>query len=131
MTRSELDLIRRALQLLHKIVPDDEIYEVHPVRRQCPVISFARRYLLRQPGADMATAELWKFYAEVAAAGESEPLTKQEFLRALPGAMAAVFGLRKCHSVQRDGQTLRGFKSVTIREQTSPVMTVEVETEAV
>jgi len=131
MTRSELDLIRRALQLLHKIVPDDEIYELHPVRRQCPVISFARRYLMRQPGADMTTAELWKFYAEVAAAGESEPLTKQEFLRALPGAMAAAFGVNKCHSIRRDGQTVRGFKSVTIRDEASPVMALEVEPEAV
>jgi Carboxylesterase family len=37
-------------------------------------------------------------------------------LRALPGAMAAVFGVRKCHTVKRDGQTVRGFKSVTIRD---------------
>jgi hypothetical protein len=34
----------------------------------------------------------------------------------LPGAMAAVFGVRKCHTVKRDGQTVRGFKSVTIRD---------------
>ena len=117
MTRSELDLIRRALQLLHKIVPDEEIREVHPVHRQCPVISFARRYLARQPGADITSAELWQFYAEVAAAGELEPLTRQEFLRALPGAMAAAFGVNKCHGIQRDGRTVRGFKNVGVREQ--------------
>ena len=130
MTTSEIDLIRSALQLLHKLVPDDEprAYDLTP--RRCPVIAFVQRYLMRQPGADMTSAELWKFYAEVAAAGESEPLTKQEFLRALPGAMAAAFGLRKCHAVQRDGQTLRGFKSVTIREQASPVTALEAEPEA-
>lgn len=120
MTRTEIDVIRRALQLLHKLVPDDEPRACDLTPRRCPVIAFATRYLMRQPGADMATAELWKFYAEVAAAGESEALTKQEFLRALPGAMAAAFGLRKCHTVQRDGQVVRGFKSVTIREQAQP-----------
>jgi hypothetical protein len=117
MTTSEIDLIRSALQLLHKLVPDDEPRACDSTPRPCPVVRFAKRYLMRQPGEDMTSAELWTFYAEVAAAGESEPLTKQEFLRALPGAMAAAFGLKKCHAVQRDGQNLRGFRSVTIREE--------------
>ena|SRR6266516_729356 len=129
MTRSELDLIRRALQILHKIVPDDEIREVNLVPRRCPVILFAKRYLTRQPGSDLSTAELWRFYTEVVAAAESEPLTKQEFLRALPGAMAAVFGVNKCHTIQRDGQTVRGFKSVTIREHALSPSVIEIEPE--
>jgi hypothetical protein len=116
MTRSEIDLIRRALRLLNKLVPDDEPRGADPTPRPCPVIAFAKRFLERQPGADMSSAELFTFYAEVAAAGESDPLSKPEFLRALPGAMAAVFGVRKCHTVKRDGQTVRGFKSVTIRD---------------
>lgn len=131
MTTSEIDLIRSALQLLHKLVPEDELRTCHPTPRPCPVILFIKRYLVRQPGADMTTTELWRFYSEVAASGESELLTKQEFLRALPGAMAAAFGLRKCHTVQRDGQTLRGFKSVTIRDEANPVTTLEAEPEAV
>ena len=111
-----MDLIRRVLKLLHTLVPDDKPRTCDLAPPPCPVIRFSKRYLMRQPGADMTTAELWIFYAEVAAAGESVPLTMQEFLRALPGAMAAVFGLRKCHTVRRDAQVLRGFKSVTIRE---------------
>jgi hypothetical protein len=34
----------------------------------------------------------------------------------VPGAMAVVFGLRKSHAIKRGGQTVRGFKSVTIRD---------------
>jgi hypothetical protein len=72
---------------------------------------------VRQPAADMSSAELWTFYKEVAASGELEPLTKQEFLRALPRAMMTVFGVKKCHTLKREDQTVRGFKSVTIRDE--------------
>ena len=86
-----------------------------------------KRYLIRQPGADMTTAELWKFYAEISASGELDPMTRQQFQRVLPGAMAAVFGANKCHSIQRGTQSLRGFKSVTINEHAIPVTTLELE----
>jgi hypothetical protein len=129
MTRTELDLVRRALHLLHKLVPDDEPRACDLTPQRCPVVLFAKRYLVRQPGANMTSDELWRFYAEVVNAGELEPLTRQEFLRALPGAMAAAFGLRKCHTVQRDGQILRGFKSVTIREEPCPATALAVEPE--
>lgn len=115
MTRSEFDLIRRALQLLHELVPDDESRAVYPAPRRCPVILFAKRYLVRQPGADMTCAELWQFHREVVAAGELEPLAKQEFLRALPGAMSSVFGVNKCHTIRRDRHTVRGFRGVGVR----------------
>ena len=39
------------------------------------------RYLVRQPDAEMSSAELWTFYKEIASAGDIDPLTKQEFLR--------------------------------------------------
>lgn len=129
MTRNEIDLIRRALTLLHKLIPDDEPREVNPVTRRCPVVLFAKRFLARDPASDLTSQELWQFYAEVAAAGELEPLTKQEFLRALPGAMAAAFGVNKCHSIERDGQTLRGFKSVTVREHALGPSVFELEPE--
>jgi hypothetical protein len=91
MTRSEIVLISRSLQLLHRLVPDGEARASDGMPRPCPVRLFVERYLVRQPGADMSSAELWAFYMEVAAAGESDPLTKQGFLRAMPGAMAAAF----------------------------------------
>jgi hypothetical protein len=34
----------------------------------------------------------------------------------LLATLAVVFGVRKFHAVRRDGQTVRGFKSVTIRD---------------
>ena len=70
MTRSEINLIRRALALLHKLVPDDEPRASGPKPQPCPVIQFAKRSLVRQPGADMSSADLWTFYKEIAGAGE-------------------------------------------------------------
>ncbi len=91
------------------------------------MLSFVQHYLAPEHGSDMRSAELWGFYAEVAAAGELEPLSKAQFLRRLPGAMETAFGVKKSHSIMRGGQTVRGFKSVTIREETSPMTTLELE----
>ena len=128
MTKSEIDLIRRALDLLHKLVPDDEPRAVDPPRRS-PVATFAKRFLARQAGADVTSCELWQFFTEIVAAGELEPLTKPEFQRALPGAMEATFGVKRCHSIRRDGKAVRGFKSVTVREQALPANSSDIEPE--
>ena len=115
MTRSELDLIRRALQLLHRLVPDDEPRESYPPRR-CPVAMFADKFLKRDPASHQSSQELWTFFGEVAASGEVEALSKTEFLRRLPAAMEYVFGVRKSHNIEWDGGRVRGFKGVGLRE---------------
>jgi len=125
MTKPEIDLIRSALDLLRRLVPDDERRAGVPGPRRCPVLLFARQFLVRDPGADASSHELWRFYAEIASAGELEPLKKQEFLRKLPGALETTFGVKKCHNVERDGTKVRGFKSVTIREEISPTTPLE------
>jgi hypothetical protein len=129
MTAQEIDLIRQALALLHRLVPPDELHAGGPALRRCPVIQFATQYLMRDPGRDATSAELWRFYMEIVTAGELEPLTKQEFLRKLPGALEATFGAKKCHNVERDGSKVRGFRAVTIREEPSPVTALGVEPE--
>jgi hypothetical protein len=80
---------------------------------------------MRDPARDITCAELWRFYKEIAAAGELESLSKSQFLRALPAAMEGAFGVKKSHSVQRGAAKLRGFRAVTIRENTDAVTTVE------
>ncbi len=110
-------------------MPPDERHAGGPALRRCPVTQFATHYLIRDPGQDVTSTELWRFYSEIAAAGELEPLTKQEFLRKLPGALEATFGVKKCHNVERDGAKVRGFRAVTIREEPSPVTALEVELE--
>jgi hypothetical protein len=80
---------------------------------------------MRDPALDVTCAELWRFYREIAAAGELEPLSKSQFLRALPAAMEGTFRVRKSHSVERGAAKLRGFRAVTIREDTDAVTTVE------
>ena len=120
MTSQERDLIRRALDLLHRVMPPEEPYAGYPVRRDCPVALFNRRYLQREPASDLTSRELWKFFAEVSASGELEPLSKAEFLSRLPGIMELTFGLRKSHNVQRAGRRLRGFRGVGIRLDACP-----------
>ncbi len=117
MTSEESVLIHQALEVLNRLVRDGEPWTSRPTPRPQPVEIFARNYLSPDPADDLTTAELWQFYREIVAAGELEPLTKQAFLRALPDVMAMVFGARKCHSIKRDGKSVRGFKSVTIREE--------------
>ena len=132
MLKSEIDLIRRAVELLRRVVPDDgEPCAVDPAPRRCPVNSFAKHYLHRDPASDLSSLELWEFYAEVAASGELERLSKAEFLRRIPGVMQASFGVNKCHNIQRDGRAVRGFKSVGIRENIDPPRLLELEPEAV
>ena len=125
MTAQEIDLIRRALELLHRLVPPDERHGGGPATRPCPVTQFAAQYLMRDPGRDVTCAELWRFYREIAAAGELEPLSKSQFLRALPAAMDGAFGAKKSHSVERGAVKLRGFRAVTIRENTDQVTTAK------
>ena len=115
MTKAEIDLIRRAIELLHHLVPDAEPHTGVPRNRECPVLQFARKYLLREPDADVSSHELWKFYSEIVAAGELEPLTQRAFQRTLPGAMELTFGVKKCHSIKRAERTVRGFKGVDLR----------------
>ena len=120
MTNQEIQIIKQALAILHRLVPDDEPRDVDLTPRRCPVQAFAKRYLARDPGSDMSCAELWQFYAEVAAAGEAEKLKQAEFYRALPAAMASVFGVRKSHAINRDGTNVRGFRGIAVREQAEP-----------
>jgi hypothetical protein len=93
------------------------------------VAVFARRYLLREPASDLTSAELWKFFAEVSASGELEPLSKAAFLSRLPGIMELTFGTRKSHNVQRGGRRLRGFRGVGIRLDACAPATPESEPE--
>jgi hypothetical protein len=128
MTLQEHDLIRRALELLHRLVPPEEAVAAHPVRRDCPVVLFVRRYLVREPGSDLTSKELSKFFAEVSASGELEPLSKAEFLSRLPGIMELTFGTRKSHNIQRAGRRVRGFRGVGIRLDTCAPAAPELET---
>jgi hypothetical protein len=126
MTKSEIDLIRRALEVLRRLVPDSEPRAGDPVQRRCPVAAFAKTYLTLDPACDISTAELWRFYKEIAAAGELEPLTQRAFERALPGAMAATFAVKKepqysavlvgADDNQVNAQSLRRLHDRVIRE---------------
>ena len=120
MTRTEIDIIKRALDLLHKLVPDDEPRAVDLTPRPCPVMAFGRQYLVLDAASDVTSQELLEFYAEVAARGEVQQLSKSEFLRRLPAAMAVVFGARKTHDIERDGHKVRGFRGVGIRMDDCP-----------
>jgi hypothetical protein len=127
MNNSEIELIGRAIALLQELMPDGMQRPGRPASRPCPVLDFARRYLMHDAGGDVTSDELWQFYKEVAAAREVEPLTQRSFQQALPAAMEAIYGTKKCHSIRRAGGTVRGFKSVSIREEACPASTMKTE----
>ena len=129
MTTTELDSIRRAVELLKRLLPENEPHACDSSWR-CPVARFAKRYLVRQPGCEVSSQELWQFYTEVSSSGELEPLPKAEFLRRIPTVMEETFGVKKSHAIAREGQTVRGFKGVGIREQAVSSGIVELELEA-
>ena len=114
MTSQECDLIRRAIALLQKLAPDDEPCAIdHPTHRD-PVMRFAQQYLAQNPDTDISCSELWEFYREITVSGELPPMRKAVFLRQLPAAIEVTYGAKKCHNIQREGRSLRGFKSVGI-----------------
>ena len=129
MTSQESELIRSALALLHRLVPPGEPHASDATPRRCPVNLFVKKYLVRDPASDLTTVELWRFFSEISTSGELEPRPKAEFLRCLPGAMQSVFGAHKCHSIERNGRRLRGFRGVNIRLDGSPPAVLEPEAE--
>lgn len=118
MTRTELAVLNRAIALLRSLT--DEPHAVDSMPRSGAVTRFVREYLVPDPSADISCAEAWSFFCEVATSGALKPMRKAEFLRRLPAVMEATYDAKKCHSIRRDGRTVRGFKSVTIREQALP-----------
>lgn len=116
MSTTETATLRAAIRLLQQIAPEAEtsLQKAMPVPRQHPVREFAEQYLARDPTGDKTSNELFSDYNELVAAGDMEPLSATEFLRALPAAMLAVFGIRKRHNIVRDGKKLRGFRGVGI-----------------
>ena len=129
MNEAEIDLVRRALELLNRLVPDVQGRAGDPTPRRCAVTDFAKSYLISDPAADVSCGELWTFFREIADAGGLPPVRKAAFLRQLPAAMATIFGARKCHAIQRGGHRVRGFRGVNLRLDASPPAAVELEAE--
>jgi hypothetical protein len=115
MTRSETKQIRRALELLRQLLPNEEQPAADRAAGSCPVTCFAKRHLRRDPTTDLTSAELWRFFSEVADSGEVRRLPKAEFQRRLPAVMERLFGSLKSHNIQRAGHRVRGFRGVEIR----------------
>ena len=109
--------------MLQQLVPglDDESRGVKNTSLHCPVRQFAEVFLVHDPTRDMTCKELLDYYSELVATGEVAPLSKGEFLRALPAAMAAVYGTKKRHTIKRGGQNLRGFRGIRINDLSAPI----------
>lgn len=115
VTDSQAALLRDAIDILLRVLPDVTQPPSRPAPRSCPVAEFAKSFLTADVADDMSTEELWRFYQEIAAVGDLEQISRRTFERALPSAIAAAFGVKKCHSIQRDGRAVRGFRGVTVR----------------
>ena len=118
MTELENELILRAIELLQKLVPDGTPRPQRPASRPCPVLDFARRYLMRDPADEMTTAELWQFYEELASVGEVEVLGRRAFERALPGAMEETFqGIRLGKDGYKRSRAAVKWRGISERER--------------
>jgi hypothetical protein len=116
MTKLEHDTIRRTINTLQRMLPDDEPRMIPSSSRKASLIRFTTKYLAATSSGDLSCYELWAFYSEVAAAGRVPPMPKTLFFRELPAALEAAFGLKKSHNVKRNGKPVRGFQGIEILE---------------
>ncbi len=113
MTSIEVQTIRRVISLLCSLI--GEPHECAGVPAGSAVRRFVRDYLAADANAEITCQESWTYFQEIVTAGELTPTRKAAFLRELPMLMEAVFHVRKCHHIQRDGHRQRGFRGVGIR----------------
>jgi hypothetical protein len=113
MTSTEIQTVHRVIALLCSLI--DEPQECAAVPRHSPIRRFVEEYLVANSTADITCEEGWRFFYEIVQAGELPPMRKAVFLRQLPSLMEAVFHVRKCHHIEREGNRLRGFRGVGIR----------------
>jgi hypothetical protein len=117
MTSNEIDLVRRAIELLNRLVRDGQGRAGAPGPRLCPVERFVQEYLSPDCDADLTCEEAWQLFQEIAQAGELSPMRRTVFLRRLPVVMESIHDVRKSHSVERNGRRVRGFRGVDIGGQ--------------
>ena len=111
MNELEIETLKRAVSMLQKLIAGNK-------QGDCPVAAFARDYLSNDDATkDVSCEELWALCSEISAAGYLTPLRKIIFYRRLPGAMAAVFKVRKSKNLMREGKHVRGFLGIAYREE--------------
>ena len=116
MTKLEIDAIRRTINTLQRMLPEDEPRMIPSSPRRASLFRFVTKYLVATGSGDLSCRELWDFYCDVAAAGRLPSMPKTLFFRELPGVMEPAFGLKKCHNVKYNGKAVRGFRGIEIRE---------------
>ena len=75
---------------------------------------------------DLTTSELIEAYAAYCPEHRWQPLPITEVQRQLEGLMLEIFGVSKCHGVERDGKTQRGFRGVKIVDEGQPTQSALV-----
>lgn len=113
MTKSELETIQNAIQLLERLIPKKEEPDIAGISRSS-VYRFTKNYLTQASLGEMSCAELWSFFSEAVAAGMLPSMQKTAFFRELSTAMKLIYGIKKSHNIRREGKTVRGFKGVEI-----------------
>jgi len=77
--------------------------------------AFVREHLRPDPQFAVKSANIWRVYTEAMDQRVDVMLPQNRFLRLLPAAMFAEFGVRKCHRVQTNSGAARGFHGVCFR----------------
>jgi P4 family phage/plasmid primase-like protien len=71
---------------------------------------------------DVTSSELVEAYAAFCPERRWQPLAITEVQRQLEGLMLEIFGVSKCHGVDREGKSQRGFRGVKFRGETGELL---------
>jgi phage/plasmid-associated DNA primase len=96
--------------------------------RQCGIVDsllaesdslshFLKDRVVTNSYGDLSVSELVEGYAAYCPEKKWQPLPITEIQRQLEGLMLELFGVSKCHGVERDGKTQRGFRGVKFGDE--------------
>lgn len=78
---------------------------------------FLQDRVVADAGGDLTVSELVEGYAAYCPERKWQPLPITEVQRQIEGLMLEMFGVSKCHGVERADKTQRGFRGVKFRDE--------------
>jgi phage/plasmid-associated DNA primase len=79
--------------------------------------NYLKDRMIGDAGGDVTVSEIVEGYAAYCPERKWQPLPITEVQRQLEGLMLELFGVSKCHGVERDDKPQRGFRGVKFRDE--------------
>lgn len=115
MTHNEATKLAELIEQLGHLLPAAYTAAAGQDADMQHIRAFVRERLQPNPKLAVTTADIWRVYAEDMDQRVDVMLPQNRFLRLLPAAMFADFGVRKSHRVQTISGAARGFLGVCFR----------------